>query len=103
MKRWLGVSLNPRVPIRARRERMPLVMDQRLEDLVNHREVVVVVLELTLEIDQVGRQTMQPLSKKLRELVSNLLMRLKECIASVDHMGPARRRRTYCRHGRNIE
>jgi hypothetical protein len=78
-------------------------MDQRLKDVVDHREMVVMVLELTLEIDQIGCQTVQPLGKELLELVGDFLLRLEESIAAVDHVGTARRGGTHRRHVRNVE
>jgi len=82
---------------------MPLVVDQRLEDLVNHREMAIVVLELTLEIDQVSRQTVQSLGKELRELVGDLLVRLEESTATFDNMSTARCGGANRRYGRNVE
>lgn len=62
------------VAIRARRTLLDLLMEQGIEDLVDHAEVVLLILELPLQVNQIGRNAVQFLGKEPCKFVGNSRM-----------------------------
>jgi hypothetical protein len=74
-------------------------VDQGLEHLVDHREVIAAARELPLEIDQVGVHEVQAAREQPRDLERALRMRVQESQGVVDDV---ERRRLECPHGRGM-
>jgi hypothetical protein len=71
------------------------MMDEGLEHLVDHREVVAVLAELSLEVDEIGVHEVQAPGKQLRELEGGIRLRPQERERMLDH-GSARKRVAVC-------
>jgi hypothetical protein len=61
------------------------VVDQGLQDVVNHRKLAIVVLELTLNVPQVIRQTIKPLGKEFQERICDFLVPLEKLTVGTRH------------------
>lgn len=82
---------------------MALLVRQGLQHVIDHAEMVVVVLVLRLQVDQVGGEPVQPLGEERRELEGDLGIRLQEVRAALDHVQAAVRDRAHRRHVRLAE
>src|SRR5882757_4943155 len=80
-----------------------LLVDQRFQHVIDHREMVFLTGKLLLEIDQIGRYALQAPGEKLGEMVSDLLVRLQEFIAVTHFVCAAPRQSANGGHMGNVQ
>jgi hypothetical protein len=62
-----------------------LLVDQRLEHLADHSEMVAVALELALEVDEIGGRGIQAFGEQFAEHECDLGMRFEEALGVLEY------------------